>query len=155
MFRIGILSLLIVFISSISLAQNAVKWTYSVEKVEALENTYQLQFHAHIKDNWHMYSQDLPSPDEGPLATIFGLDENENADYIGIVEEEKDKMHSEMDNAFNIMVNYYTGNVIFSQLIKLKNPYKTIITGFVSYMVCDDTMCLPPEDFDFNITIEP
>lgn len=155
MFRSLLIISFLLLTSVTALAQKPVNWTYSIEKMGDLENTFQLKFIAKINDKWHMYSQHLPNPDDGPLPTIFGFDEHDNVEYIGVVEEEKEKMHSQVDEAFGVMVNYYDGEVTFTQIVKLKEGFKTMVTGFVSYMVCDDAMCLPPEDFDFRITVEP
>lgn len=150
-----IFSCLCIILTSASIAQNPVKWRFTKEKVKGEENLYLLRFHAFIEDNWHMYSQDLPDPDNGPLATIFGFDENENLKRVGTVEEDKEKMHSEKDLAFDVMVNYYEKEAIFTQHIRLKEEKNTTINGYVSFMVCNNTTCLPPEDVEFSFTIEP
>ena len=132
-------------------AQNAVEWSTTKEKVENEDNTYLIIFHANITDSWHLYSQLLPSPDAGPLPTEFAFDVNENIELIGKVTEDKDKMHSVMDNAFGVQVNYYDGEVTFTQKVKISSGLATL-SGFVYYMVCSDIMCVP-RDMEFSIII--
>ena len=139
------------FISLFSISQNAVKWSTTKEKVEKEDNTYLIIFHAKIGSDWHLYSQDLPSPDAGPLPTEFAFDVNENIELIGNVAEDKDKMHSVMDDAFGVQVNYYDGDVTFTQKVKLKSDLASL-SGYVYYMVCNEIMCVP-KDMEFDIVI--
>ena len=89
-------------------------------------------FHAKIGSDWHLYSQDLPSPNAGPLPTEFAFDVNQNIELIGKVTEEKDKMHSVMDDAFGVQVNYYDGEVTFTQKVKLKSA---ALISYQSYVL--------------------
>ena len=73
-------------------------------------------------------------------------------ELIGKVSEEKDKMHSVMDDAFGVQVNYFDGEVTFTQKVKLKSDDSAMLSGFVYYMVCSDIMCVP-KDMEFNITL--
>jgi len=151
MFQKLLLILSIVAFSYNVNAQNAVTWSITKEKVETETDTYLIVFHANIGESWHLYSQDLPSPDAGPLPTEFAFDVNENIELIEKVIEEKNKMHSVMDDAFGVQVNYYDGNVTFSQKVKLTDDLATL-SGFVYYMVCNEVMCIP-KDMEFNIVI--
>ena len=134
-----------------SIAQNAVTWSTTKEKVEKEDNTYLIIFHANIADSWHLYSQELSSPDAGPLPTEFAFDINENIALIGKVVEDKGKMHSVMDKAFGVQVNYYDGQVTFTQKVKIKSD-KASLSGFIYYMVCNEEMCVP-KDMGFDIII--
>jgi hypothetical protein len=131
-------------------AQNAVEWSTTKEKVEKEDNTYLIIFHANITDSWHLYSQHLPSPGAGPLPTEFAFDVNENIELIGKVTEDKDKMHSVMD-AFGVQVNYYDGDVTFTQKVKIKSDLASL-SGFVYYMICNEIMCVP-KDMEFDIVV--
>jgi len=153
MFHKILLLLSIAVLSITSTAQNAVNWKITQEKVETEANTYLIVFHANIADTWHLYSQDLPSPDAGPLPTEFAFDVNDNIELIGNVTEEKEKVHSVMDDAFGVQVNYFDGEVTFTQKIKLKSEKSSTLSGFVYYMICSEIMCVP-KDLEFNIDIE-
>jgi len=136
----------------ISFGQNAVRWSFNVTPEESDSTTYIVEFRANIQDTWHLYSQYLPSPDEGPIPTLFEFDENKNVTLLGKVEEENEKVHSVMDEAFGVKVNYFDGKVVFTQKVKLKSLENTTLSGFISYMVCNDSMCVP-NDLDFNIPL--
>ena len=58
------------------------------------------------------------------------------------------------DDIFGVDVKYYGDNVSFVQVVKLKSPVKTNISGTVKYMVCNEKMCLPPKTVPFNIVLQ-
>ncbi|OAD42814.1 protein-disulfide reductase DsbD family protein [Polaribacter atrinae] len=128
-----------------------VKWTTSVEKVSDTE--YNLVANASIDQGWHLYSQDVP--EDGPIATLFNFEENENYTLIGDVLEEEG--HTIDDPVFNMVIKFFENNAIFKQKIKITNKELSFIKGEVEFMVCDDSKCLPPTyidlEFNFNNTI--
>ena len=56
-----LLVVLFAFISAVASAQmyDPVQWVFSKEKIS--DNEIELQFKAHIEENWHLYSQHLPA----------------------------------------------------------------------------------------------
>ena len=98
-------------------------------------------FDAVIEDGWHMYAVHLPNPNEGPLPTEFIIDSTEHFNLVEPVIEEEG--HTEMDDAFGIEVKYFEKNVTFKQPIKVLTQEEFHITGTISYMVCNDQMCIP------------
>ena len=134
-----------------SSAQNAVRWNFDITPSATEEGIYNLTFKADIGEKWHMYSQHLPSPGEGPLPLIFAFDENKDIELIGEVTEETDKIHKVKDEAFGVDVTYFDGKVTFTQKVKLKTS-KTKLSGYISYMTCNDEMCLP-NDLEFTVPI--
>ena len=57
------------------------------------------------------------------------------------------------DETFEAMLDYFTKEVDFSSQIKVKNT--TTVKGTITFMVCNDTMCMPPEDVLFSIDVQP
>ena len=117
-----------------------VDWTYRVEKHD--DHTYSLISTAEIEENWHVYSQHLPS-DEGPVATEFFFNELEGVVFEGEVME--GEYHTEFDPNFDMDLNFFDESASFRQIIKVDNPTGKIITGELVFMTCDDKRCLPPE----------
>ena len=153
MLRTFLFSILLGALSLNFTAQSNVNWSFSYEKIEGEKDTYYLVFHADIGKRWHMYAVHLPDENAGPLPTTFTFTENNNIEIIGEIEEENDKVHTEMDEAFGVEVSYFEGKVVFKQKVKLKTN-STTVKGFVSFMVCDNSMCLPPEDVEFSIEVK-
>jgi thiol:disulfide interchange protein len=51
-----------------------------------------------------------------------------------------------------MQIAWHEKEVIFLQKIKLKSP-KTIVSGSLEFMVCNDKQCLPPTEVEFNIPV--
>jgi Disulphide bond corrector protein DsbC len=138
----------ILFATIVSAQQNPVKWDFKTEKINELE--YNLIASATIGTGWYMYSQYLVS-DDGPVRTSFTYDDKSKFDLIGKNVEEGHKKEG-FDEVFEMEVIKFADKVTFTQKIKLKSNINSI-KGHVNYMNCNNEMCLPPIDvnFDFNL----
>ena len=126
-----------------------VKWTYSVEKHDA--NTYSLIASATIEENWHVYSQHLPSED-GPVATSITFNETEGVVFEGEVHE--GEYHTEFDPNFDMDLNFFGDSAEFRQIIKVDDPTGKVIGGELVFMTCDDKRCLPPEYIELSYNLD-
>lgn len=154
-----------VFLNGFTQVLEPVKWAHESKKTG--ENTYDLIFRASIEPTWHLYSQDIPPG--GPESTAFyfyGLEGFEFVDKsIEIVEEEsfirensidyivpfsEPKGHKENDPNFNMVVKYFETEAEFKASIKLTTSDPLSITGYIYFMCCDDSKCLPPAEVDFE-----
>ncbi len=125
-----------------------VKWKFETKKIS--ETEYDLIFTATIEDHWHLYSQFLDNSD-GPIATSFNFDENKDCECIGKVKEGKPKV--EFDPNFEMDLKFFEKKAVFTQRVKKKTDAKTAMKGWLEFMVCNETMCLPPEQVDFKFDI--
>jgi thiol:disulfide interchange protein len=123
-----------------------VSWTFSSNKTGDKE--FELIFKAEIDLHWHLYSQDIPM---SPPATKFNFVDNADYSIIDGVTEESSVIE-EYDPNFEMELKYFANEAIFKQKIKL-NGDGAKIEGFVEFMSCDDTKCLPPTEVDFNFTL--
>lgn len=144
------LSILMLFTTLFSSAQifNPVSWTTEVMEID--KGKYELRMKATIEKGWHLYSQELPS-DDGPIATEFTVKETEDFKLKGKVKEPKAK--TEYDPNFDMDLNYFEKEVVFTQEIKSKVDYAYTVTAEVYFMVCDAEKCLPPEYVDLTFKI--
>ncbi len=134
--------LLLVNATSFSQVFEPVKWSTSVEKIS--ETEYNLITTATIDSGWHLYSQDVP--DDGPIPTSFIYDDEAGAfKIVGNTSEEKG--HTVEDPVFQMKIKFFENSARFSQKIEVAGT-KTIVNGFVEFMVCDDQRCLPPTEID-------
>ncbi|MBP0904984.1 protein-disulfide reductase DsbD family protein [Mariniflexile gromovii] len=124
-----------------------VKWSTAVEKLSDTE--YLLISKATIDKGWHLYSQGVP--DNGPIPTSFTYDDSEGTFKI-IGNTEEDEGHTVNDPVFEMEIKYFEASATFKQKIKLNEHVETI-NGFVEFMVCDDTRCLPPTEVDLEFKI--
>lgn len=127
-----------------------VEWEFTTYKTA--ENEYDLVFKAEIEDCWHIYSQVLDG-DEGPLPLWFSFEENTTIEFVDGVIECENQMLTEYDPNFAMDLNFYEGTTTFHQHVKVVDPGADTIKGFVSFMVCDPSKCLPPEDLDFEFSL--
>ncbi len=148
-FKIFSLIFLSIFtLSSFSQVYDPVKWKFETKKVS--ETEYDLIFTATIEDHWHLYSQFLDNND-GPIATSFNFDENKDCECIGKVKEGKPKV--EFDPNFEMDLKFFEKKAVFTQRVKKKTDAKTAMKGWLEFMVCNETMCLPPEQIDFKFDL--
>ena len=148
-------SLLLILMFSFPLLAGAqiikpVKWSFSTKQISASE--VQLIFSATIDHPWHLYSQDVPPPPDGPVATSFNFEKSGNYETIGKVKEPK--AIEEYDNQFQTTLKYFSEKAVFTQKIKVLSPKDFKITGYLEFMCCDDKQCLAPETVDFEFSIK-
>lgn len=125
-----------------------VKWDFKTKELS--EDRIELQFIASLEPKWHLYSQDVP--EDGPVPTSFNITESENFELTGSVEEPEPI--EEFDPNFDMVVKYHGGEeVVFTQEVKVLTDEPFTISGFMEYMCCDDSRCLPPTEVDFSFPV--
>lgn len=127
---------------------NPVSWEFSQKQMS--EDTWQLTFRAAIDPGWSIYSQYLEG-DDGPIPTSFSFDEGDHYELVGKTEE-SGKKKSEFDKIFEMQLVKFSEKGIFTQVVKVTDASRPI-TGYLTFMTCDDTRCLPPTDVDFSFEV--
>jgi thiol:disulfide interchange protein DsbD len=125
-----------------------VDWEISVEEGDG--NTADLVFKATIDEGWHVYATELPS-EMGPIPTSVTLEEGDEFEALGKAKGGKYK--TEYDPNFDMDLNYYDNSAVFKQRIKRIATSDFKVAGYLTFMVCNDEMCLPPEDIDFSLEV--
>jgi len=120
-----------------------VKWNISSEQTSTDEVV--ITFDASIDEHWHLYSQHI---DMAPPATTFGFEDQQGYELVGEIEETESI--EEFDKNFDMVLKYFAHKATFTATFKLLTDEKVVIKGWVNYMVCDDTRCLPPSDEEFE-----
>jgi hypothetical protein len=130
-------------------SQTPVNWSYTANKIA--DKTYEVHIKAGVQSPWHIYSQ--TTPDGGPLPTKFTFSKNPLFVISG-QPIELGKLLQKHEEAFGVDVKYFDGDVDFVQLVKLKSNAKTILSGTMEFMACNDEQCLPPTTNKFSITLD-
>jgi len=125
-----------------------VSWSFETKMVS--ETEAQLIIKATLEKDWHIYAMFLPSQD-GPIPTTITFNPSENYELVGSTTEGKYK--TEFDPNFNMDLNFHENIAIFTQVIKIKNSNPFKITGLIESMVCNNERCLPPEEVEFDFSI--
>ncbi len=125
-------------------SQKVVAWNAIYNK-----ETSEVIIQAKIDKGWHLYSQYIP-PNAGPIATKFVFKKNKKVKIKGKPIEEN--VHSFYDENFGAHLAVFDDKALFRQKVKVKQTNDFVFT--VTYMVCDNTRCLPPKDETITIKIE-
>ncbi len=129
-------------------SNNPVSWTFAQNKVS--EGEYDFVFTADIQGEWNVYSQF--TDDNGPVPTSINY---ENYEGIELPEAgvEKGYRKEGFDPIFEVNVIKFGSKepLTITQRVKVKDESKPI-TGYLTYMTCDDSKCLK-EDIDFNFNL--
>jgi len=128
---------------------NPVTWSFEAKSLG--NSVYELVFTADIQDGWATYSQFLES-DEGPVPTVLEFKPSSSYELIDKAEEAGDilKMY---DKLFEMNLVKIKHKGTFTQKVKVSDASKPIV-GYVTYMCCNDEMCLPPKDVDFSFSLK-
>ncbi|MDN3665848.1 protein-disulfide reductase DsbD family protein [Algibacter miyuki] len=139
-------ALIAVFIGQAQII-DPVKWATSVEKLS--ETEYLLVSKATIDSGWHLYSQTVPN--DGPIPTTFTYDDSEGGfKIVGNTSEEEG--HTIDDPVFQMEIKFFENSATFKQKITVEEGISKV-EGFVEFMVCDDSRCLPPTEVDLSFQI--
>ncbi len=137
------------FANANSQVKDPVNFTFQANK--RAPGIYEIVITADIAKPWHMYSQ--TTPEGGPIPTKITFVKNPLIVKEGKLSE-KGKLEKINDKVFGVQVFFYSGKVVYAQIVKVKGIVNTNISGTISYMVCDDTQCLPPTKKTFDIKLQ-
>jgi hypothetical protein len=140
----SIFILLCLMLSFSSFGQEKVEWTYSYDSASET-----ITIAAQIEEGWHLYSQHI-NEGIGPVATSFEFKENKDQ-YKLVGKTMEPTPITEYDPNFEGELSFFKDHVEFTQKLKLKTSGE--VHGTITFMVCNEVMCLPPVDIDFNLMI--
>ena len=152
MAKLGLASLLFALIVAPACAQieDPVDWDFGLYPSEQ-QGLHDLVIHAEVDTCWHIYSQDN-NPDDGPVPTEFGFEWPTGLIPQGSVQE--CTPIEEYDPNFMLDLKFFEEHVYWRQTVDLSEVEKdAVIQGYVYFMVCDERMCLPPEEVPITVKI--
>ena len=143
-----LLSLLFISTTIVLSAQiyDPVSWEFSQKQIS--ETEVELQFKAEIEEHWHMYSQFV---EDEMIATKFTF--FYNGDTI-VSKPKEGKSIEEYEPLWQMTLRYFEHEAIFKQRITVNSGKNIQLGGYVDFMVCDATQCLPPDYDEFSFTIK-
>ena len=137
-------------VPNLSFAQNPIKWSFTSK--DAGNGEADLIFTETIEEGWHTYAQKQDS-DMGPIPTSFTFREGGHYKIVGEAKESGER-YTEYDKTLKMKLTKFKHTAVFTQRVKISD-YSKPITGYVTYLVCNGTMCLPPKDLDFKFAVSP
>ena len=136
--------LFVLFFSAISFSQEKVEWKCYFNDAES-----SIDISADIAEGWHLYSQHI-NPEVGPIPTQFKFTQNKSIELIGDITE--GTPIEKYDENFEAKLTFFEGISVFRQKIKLNAP--SVLELHVTFMVCNDVMCLPPVEKQLSIELK-
>ena len=124
-----------------------IKWTFSQKHLS--NNEFAISFKAEIEKNWYLYDMTVIN---GPIPTSFTFEESPSYSVVKEVVGVSSPVLKH-DGAFNLELNVYLESAEFEKIVRV-SQYPAKVTGYVSFMSCDGTQCIPPDDVEFEIVIE-
>ena len=126
---------------------NPARWNFSVENVTS--ETADLCFTVSLDPDWHIYS--TRTDPNGPLPTEFAFSPSTSYQLKGSIQEPKP--HEEFDELFNVTVRSFSGQATFRQTIRRATAEPFSVSGTLSYQLCNNGSCIPPDDFPFSFSV--
>ena len=127
---------------------NPVKWSFNA--IKTADKQYDIVLTATVDAPWHIYSQFAT---KGPIPTTVIIKPNPLVKLSGKTKE-IGKLEKNYDKNFGAIIGTFAGKVDFKQAIILKAATKTMVSGTIEYMVCNDEKCLPPVTIPFEVSIQ-
>lgn len=124
-------------------SQDVVQW-------EAVFNAElsQVEIKATIKEGWHLYSQNIDNS-VGPVPTSFTFQSSDDFQLKGKVSEPK--AIKKFDENFEATLDFFEKEVVFIQKVDVFKTTKMDLV--ITFMVCNDVMCLPPVDVKYKVDL--
>ncbi len=139
------------FIAGSAVAQiyNPVSWKFSQKQIN--DSEYVVTSHANIEKGWHTFSQHTDSNGPIPMAFMYAS----SPDYRLEGKTDEDSCITQFDSTFKVVIKYFLHHANFTQKIVVHSPNGFMLKGNISYQVCSETTCLPPQKADFSVAIPP
>ena len=136
--------LAVIAIAASAQMQDPVHFSLSQKKVAPDE--IEVTFSGKIDAGWHVYSTALPA--DGPISATITTEKNEGAAPKGSLGH-RGKEINQYDNMFGMNLRFFENSVTFYQRYKLTG--KTYhVKGYLEYGSCNDEMCMPPTQVEFD-----
>jgi hypothetical protein len=136
---------LLLLIYSNLYCQNHVKWTFEYDNISQAIVAY-----GRIDSTWHTYSIHNKNS-SGPVPTTLTIEKRKGYKVSGKAQEisiPKKVFDPNFDSELFII------DIIYIAQVPIKIKKEAIISGKVTYMVCDDSKCFPPIDVPFTIKVK-
>ncbi len=128
--------------------EEPVTWKVEIRPVSG--DTYKLVIDAKMKEGFHIWA--LEAGGDGSLInTEINLEEFD-IHWVDVDWRISKKPRTETYDYIDGAVNYFDKQVQFSR--NFTGAKGKVIKGTVTYQSCNESMCFPPEDVPFEVTIK-
>lgn len=139
-----LLSLALLF-TTLTFAQDEMRWSFSLE--DRGNGEIELVADVLIKQGWYLY--DTKIPDGGPTPTQISFDNITGAEPVGEFHASGKEAKVKFDAIFGMQIGIFQENARFVQRLRVTDKNNFAIAGDVRAQACDDQSCTPPLPNDF------
>ncbi|WP_222166709.1 protein-disulfide reductase DsbD domain-containing protein [Edaphocola aurantiacus] len=146
-----LLFILGIFLTSASFAQQTekiVSWTVTVKATNADQAEYELSAKATMQKGYHIWAMDAGG-DGSLIATSITITPDLNWKDKWMANQ---RPHDENLDFIEGTVFSYNNTVTLSRKFTADKGTKKI-KGIITYQSCNESMCLPPDDVPFEVTL--
>lgn len=119
---------------------------FSVSQKKVAPDEIEVTFSGKIDAGWHVYSTELPA--DGPISATITTDKADGATPKGKLGHRGNEINK-YDNMFSMNLRYFENSVTFYQRYKLTGK-SYHVKGYLEYGSCNDEMCMPPMQVEFD-----
>lgn len=119
---------------------------FSVSQKKVAPDEIEVTFSGKINAGWHVYSTELPA--DGPISATITTDKADGAAPRGKLGHRGNEINK-YDNMFSMNLRYFENSVTFYQRYKLTGK-SYHVKGYLEYGSCNDEMCMPPMQVEFD-----
>lgn len=146
--RLSLAILSILFFCLTVSSQSPVVWKTSVVMTDDTHGVFTAE--AQLQDGWHMYGFEIDQGDPVPLS--IDLSQSAGIAFQGQIKASIQPIVA-YDEMFRLKLEWWVGNVAFSQEFKVVDKDLAIIVGTIKYMACDGVSCMPPKKENISLKI--
>ena len=119
---------------------------FSVSQKKVADDMLEVTFSGKIDAGWHVYSTALPA--DGPISATITTETADGAKAEGALGHRGNEINK-FDNMFQMNLRYFENSVTFVQKYKITG--KTYqVKGYLEYGSCNDEMCMPPAQVEYD-----
>lgn len=127
-----------------------IQWTFEAKRID--NNKVEIICTATLEEGWHVYASSLPENTAIPTSIV--IEANESFTVIdGISEKPEAEVH--FDEQFNAELRWFKNKAQFIKTIEVKSNEAFVVKGYVESMICNDETCMPPQEVEFSVPVEP
>lgn len=145
---VGFLLMIVTTVEAKAQILTPVKWETSYAAGDN-PGEYTLIFSAKIDEGWKVYGNDIPPG--GAIPTGIFFDDTSQIE-LGAIELLGRKHGPKYEKYFDMELTWFTDRVVVRQPITVTSA-KAEVSGYLEYMTCDATRCLPPSEVKFSYTL--
>ena len=143
----SIVLFILLILGDFAFSQNEVTWSATANNIE--KKHQKIIVIASIKDGWHLYSAKTPKS-AGPIPISVDLD---NGKFVKLKSAFVEKSHAIKKFDANFDSDVFIFEDKFHGELEVKVKKDTSLSVTVTYMVCNEIMCLPPIDETLHIKL--